>query len=198
MLLTIPNILSLLRLGVFLPAAYLAWLDAPEKRVAAAALLLFMAATDVADGYLARHLRQKSEIGRILDPLIDKICVGGMFLVLAFRGRVPWWLVSLVVGRDLLILLAGLVMLGRFRRVTESNWCGKAAVAVFISALIVYLLDLRILLRPALVLSVAAVVVSVSEYGWRFVRILAGKELPPPPVEPQLAGSPSVPAERTI
>ena len=118
-----------------------------------------------------------------MDPVADKICVGGLFLILAWRRELPWWLVGLVLGRDLLILGAGLFMLGRFQRVTESNWFGKIAVAVLIATLLVYLFDLRVLREAALGASVVAIAVSSSAYAVRFVRVLRGEEELPPPAK---------------
>jgi len=196
---TVPNALSLLRLLAFGPAAYFASLGTRAGNLRAAALLLFMALTDICDGYLARRLNQRSEFGRIIDPVADKICVGGLFLILAWRRELPWWLVGLVLGRDLLILGAGLFMLGRFQRVTESNWFGKIAVAVLIATLLVYLFDLRVLREAALGASVVAIAVSSSAYAVRFVRVLRGEEeLPPPakaPSDARVQDAVSVPTE---
>lgn len=183
-ILTIPNVLSLLRLLAFVPAAYFASQATASGNLRAAALLLFMAATDILDGFLARRLNQKSELGRIIDPIVDKICVGGMFVILAWQRQMPWWIAGLVIGRDALILVAGLFMLGRFRRVTESNWIGKAAVTVLVITLLVYLFDIGPLMGPALAASALAVALSGVGYAWRFIRLLRGEEALPPPAEP--------------
>ncbi|MDZ7373257.1 MAG: CDP-alcohol phosphatidyltransferase family protein [candidate division KSB1 bacterium] len=192
MLLTIPNLLSLLRLLLFPPTAWLAWQGGTACNAAAAGLLLLMALTDILDGYLARHLHQRSEAGRVLDPLADKICVGGLFLILALRGRLPWWLAGMVIGRDALILLAGAFLLGRYGRVTESNWFGKTTVGILVATLVVQLVELEALDSASLVLAALGLAVSTVAYGWRFVRILTGKESPPEPApRPKSLASPT-------
>jgi cardiolipin synthase len=60
------------------------------------------------DGFLARHFGWTSRLGSILDPLADKSLVVGTLLVLGWRGELPLWLVSLAVGRD--VMLVGLAV----------------------------------------------------------------------------------------
>jgi CDP-diacylglycerol--glycerol-3-phosphate 3-phosphatidyltransferase len=101
-ILTIPNILTLSRLPLavllFASVAYEYWL---------VGLIIFALAslTDWLDGFLARRLKQQSAIGRNLDPLIDKVLVGGAFIYLMpVKGAelLPW-MVTVVIGRELLI-----------------------------------------------------------------------------------------------
>jgi cardiolipin synthase (CMP-forming) len=72
----------------------------------AAATWLFIAAglTDALDGYLARKLNQKSEIGAYLDALADKSLIAASFITLHFAGLIPFWLLVLVLFRDLMIV----------------------------------------------------------------------------------------------
>lgn len=64
--------------------------------------------SDLVDGFLARRFGWTSRLGSILDPLADKALVVGTLLVLGWRGEVPVWLVSLAVGRD--VMLVGLAV----------------------------------------------------------------------------------------
>src|SRR4051812_9940552 len=76
--------------------------------------LFFIAAvTDVIDGVLARSASGITEAGAYLDPIADKCLMSGVFLALGAAGIVPWWFVGLVFGRDLLILIGVLAVLGR-------------------------------------------------------------------------------------
>lgn len=68
-------------------------------------LLLFAGFSDLLDGYLARRLGQRTKLGAILDPLADKSLMLVCFVTLAYKQQVPYWLVALVVGRDLYIVL---------------------------------------------------------------------------------------------
>jgi cardiolipin synthase len=103
--LTIPNATTVLRLLAIIPFAYLAMRGKDR-----AALVLFIVAglTDSLDGVIARRFGQASKIGRLLDPLVDKLFTGVSFVVLsAFRSglsSIPVWVMVAVLLRDVLIL----------------------------------------------------------------------------------------------
>lgn len=77
----------------------------------ATALILFAVAgfTDALDGFLAKHFHWESRLGSILDPLADKLLLVSSFLVLAWIELIPLWLVAVVIIRDLLIIIGGVV-----------------------------------------------------------------------------------------
>jgi len=78
----------------------------------AGALAIFATAaiSDFVDGFLARRLRQKTEIGRLLDPLADKLLAGTAFILLALRQMLPDWLTVIVISREC-VILAGMLLL---------------------------------------------------------------------------------------
>ena len=82
------------------------------------ALLVFTLAgiTDGLDGFFARSLKERTFLGAILDPLADKLLLSSSFLTLAFLGRLPVWLVGIVVGRDLLLILGAVLLFMRSGR----------------------------------------------------------------------------------
>jgi cardiolipin synthase (CMP-forming) len=75
-----------------------------------AALALFTAAavSDGLDGYLAKRFNWTSELGKVLDPLADKVLLVTVFVECAWLGLAPWWLTAAVVARDVLIVLGAL------------------------------------------------------------------------------------------
>ena len=90
-----------LLVGIFyLPSS---WLSIEEKNVFATALFVFAAITDWLDGYLARKLNQITELGKFLDPLVDKVLTIALFLLFIELGQVPAWAVFLIITRELLI-----------------------------------------------------------------------------------------------
>ncbi|MFQ5881284.1 MAG: CDP-alcohol phosphatidyltransferase family protein [Candidatus Methylomirabilales bacterium] len=107
MILNLPNGLTLLRL-VLAPMIVFLLL----KGAFSWALLVFILAgiTDGLDGFLARSLRERTELGRILDPVADKILLGSSFLTLAFLGRLPLWLPVIGVGRDLVLMVGSCIL----------------------------------------------------------------------------------------
>jgi cardiolipin synthase (CMP-forming) len=135
--LTVPNLLSFARLAV-LPVVYL---DLVQGRLLRAfVLLVVFASTDWLDGYIARRYDQLSELGRILDPISDRILfvvVGIGFIV---SGLLPLWAVLLILLRDLFVGGAGVVMLARGVEVPAVTRLGKASTFGLMFALPTFLL----------------------------------------------------------
>ena len=106
-ILTVPNILSLIRLAL-VPVLLVLLLEGLD----ALALLLLVVAgiTDYLDGLLARRLNQVSRLGQLLDPAADRLFIFATSVGLAVRGVVPWWLVVIVVGRDVMLLVLGVIL----------------------------------------------------------------------------------------
>ncbi len=145
------------------------------------ALLLFWLAglTDFADGYLARRFRWQSRLGLYIDPLADKALMAFTFVALGAAGLIPWWLVILVFGRDLMILGGSAFVASRTRlREFPPTWIGKTATTVQIVVAIVFLaapagLAPQWLHPVAIAASAAATVISGVDYvrlGWRMMR----------------------------
>lgn len=101
-ILTVPNVLSALRL---LGVPLFLWLVlVAQADVAAFVLLVIAGATDWLDGYLARRLDQRTRLGMLLDPLVDRLYIAATLVGLAIRQFVPWWLVAILVLRELMLL----------------------------------------------------------------------------------------------
>src|SRR5918998_1945593 len=124
---TLPNALSLLRL--FMVPLVVALLLARADGLAAAFFVL-AALTDFLDGRLARRAGP-TRLGRILDPLADRLMLSSVAVVLAVRGILPAWAVAILVGRDLLTLIGSIVVRSKVR----VNRVGKAATAVLMGAI---------------------------------------------------------------
>lgn len=100
--LTIPNTLSFARiLGV---PVFLWLLLVPEADLWALALLVLAGITDWLDGAIARATGQTSRLGSLLDPLADRLYIAATLLGLAVRSIIPWWLVGLLVLRELMLV----------------------------------------------------------------------------------------------
>jgi len=87
-----------------------------------------MYVTDLLDGYLARKLNQVSELGKIIDPVADKLVVCTIAIMMFISGLIPLWFIVIVVLRDVLILLFGLILKQKKKIVLMSNYPGKIAV----------------------------------------------------------------------
>jgi cardiolipin synthase len=147
---TVPNQLTFLRL-VFLPLFIIA--IKYDRYGLALGILVLGGASDALDGWLARQLDQKTALGTYLDPIADKLLLSSSYMVLAFKGRIGWWLAILVLGRDVLILVACAVILlaAGYRLFPPSSW-GKATTA-FEVALVVLALSVAVWNVPELLLT---------------------------------------------
>ena len=97
----LPNLITGLRLILVAP---IVWLLLEGRYRESFYLFVVAGVSDLVDGFLARHFGWTSRLGAILDPLADKALVVGTLLVLGWRGELPFWLVSLAVGRDAMLL----------------------------------------------------------------------------------------------
>ncbi len=125
-ILTIPNLLSLLRLAgvpVFL------WLVLGPHRDGIALLLLIASGlTDYLDGKLARLLNQSSKLGALLDPTADRLYIASTVIALTIRGIIPLWLLIVLVVRDVVLLAFGPVLLRMgYGIALPVHFLGKAA-----------------------------------------------------------------------
>ena len=125
-ILTVPNLVSLIRL---LCVPLFLWLLfwAPEKHRAAAAFLLGgLGATDWVDGYVARHFDQVSTLGKVLDPVADRILLGVGIIAIMIDGSVPMWIGYATITREVLISAAVLALAAAGARRIDVQWAGKA------------------------------------------------------------------------
>jgi cardiolipin synthase (CMP-forming) len=103
------------------------WLVFGAGRQTAAAILLgALGATDWVDGHLARRFGQVSTLGKVLDPLADRILVGTAVIVVMIHGAVPLWFGIATLAREALISGATLVLAGLGARRIDVLWIGKA------------------------------------------------------------------------
>jgi len=104
-------------------------------------ILVAAGVSDGLDGLLARTLNQKTALGAYLDPIADKLLLSSSYFVLALKGKIGWWLAIMVLGRDMLILVACAVILLTvgYRSFPPSIW-GKATTFFEISLVTLVLL----------------------------------------------------------
>jgi len=128
---TSSNLLSFLRLLLAIPFWILIGnLNEPGIRYVIAGLAIFATITDVLDGYLARKNNQVTELGKIIDPLADKVVIGAMVIRLFTVDEIPAYYFYLILGRDLLIFIGGIIVTKIIGRVLPSNMLGKITVLV--------------------------------------------------------------------
>ncbi|RLN73217.1 hypothetical protein BBJ28_00015164 [Nothophytophthora sp. Chile5] len=97
----VPNVITVARI---LSTPYLAYLIVQGDHVSAIGLLAVAGLSDWADGYIARTFKQESIVGSFLDPFADKLLIGTLSLSMMWTGLLPWPLVTLIFGRDVLLI----------------------------------------------------------------------------------------------
>ena len=123
-ILTVPNVITLIRL-LCLPL-FLYLLFGRDNRAAAAGLLAALGATDWVDGYIARHFHQVSNLGKVFDPVADRLLFFVGAGAILIDGSIPTWFAVLVLAREVVVSVAVVVLalLGATR--IDVTWFGKA------------------------------------------------------------------------
>jgi cardiolipin synthase len=120
----IPNLLSFLRIAL---VPVFVWSLFNEMFLSAVLVLMLAGVTDFLDGYLARKLNQMTKLGKILDPVADRLYIFATLLTLSVTGNIPWWLAALVISRDVLMLLSLPVLATAGYRSLPPHYLGKAS-----------------------------------------------------------------------
>lgn len=164
---TVPNALSLLRLFL-VPVVVALLLDRSDAL--AATFFVLAALTDFIDGRLAR-MAGPTRLGRVLDPLADRLMLSSVAVVLAVRGLLPVWAVAILVGRDLLALLGSLVVGSKIR----VNRVGKAATAVLMGAVVLVVVSPGVVANIMFYAGFGLSIVAGLMYARSLRRILRGE-----------------------
>ena len=174
---SLPNLLSLARLALA-PFVFTAILS--ERHESALWLFIAAAVTDALDGALARHFHQATKFGAYLDPIADKVLLSGVFLSLAAVHSVPWWLVIVIFGRDVLLLATSAIALlfTQVRQFPPSVW-GKLSTLFQISCATAWMVQnvlnsasIQAVANALIWPTAAATIWSALHYSWRGFRIL--------------------------
>jgi CDP-diacylglycerol--glycerol-3-phosphate 3-phosphatidyltransferase len=168
-LIYIPNLLTYQRL-VLIP---LILIYLREHNLLAASLLGGTAMlSDILDGVLARRLNESTELGKILDPLTDKIALAVFAIYAVWQADLPIWAAGLIIGRDILIIFLGIVYAQRVKEIPVSNFLGKITALSWGLLLLVYVVKWEKGQLPLMWLSLVLLLASVISYARRlFISI---------------------------
>lgn len=136
-ILTIPNLLSFLRLAL-VPVFLLFLIDGQD--VAALVVLAVSGFTDFLDGFIARRFDQVTRLGQLLDPAADRLYILAAVLGLVVRELIPLWLVVAILARDVLLVVVAVVLVRGGHGALPVNRVGKAATACLFVGLPVLML----------------------------------------------------------
>lgn len=187
--LTLPNLLSVLRLGL-VPVFIIAVVDG--RPVSALLVMIIAGLTDALDGFLARYFRQQSLLGSYLDPIADKLLMTSAFVVLAVPSlnpgvSIPVWVTVLVITRDVIILgLALVIYLAVGVRRFPPSILSKLNTVVQVAAVLLVLVSgfwpaISATARASVYLVALLTAASGIQYGMRVAR-MSGEESSSPSV----------------
>lgn len=133
----IPNILTIIRF-IFIPFIF----SAVISRHFLTSLILFTisALTDILDGFIARKFNYTTDIGKLIDPLADKLTQISLLLSFAILNILPWWIFAIVFIKELVLVVSASVLYSKDDVVVYSKWYGKLATTLFYLAIVCSLL----------------------------------------------------------
>lgn len=134
---TVPNILSFLRLGLVPVFLYLI---ITAHDALALIVLVFSSLSDYLDGFIARRFNQMTRLGQLLDPAADRLFIFAALIGLAARDVIPWWLFFVIVAREVMLAVLGIISANYGFGPLPVHHLGKVATAALFYALPVLML----------------------------------------------------------
>ena len=171
----VSNILSLSRIFILPLIVFGLTKKTASYRTFTITMITIAMMTDVLDGYLARRLKEVSALGKILDPIGDKVCIGVVAIAVTLLRGFPWWAMGFIILRDTCIVAGGLLMVGKWTTITSSNIWGKATSLFQSLSIIVYAFELPYKTHPLTVAMVFTGVSSLS-YATEFYNLVKSRE----------------------
>jgi len=169
---TFSNFLSFIRIFLVIPIFYFI---AELKNDWVIVFIIIAMLTDWFDGYFARKLNQITELGKMLDPLADKVCTTGGFIALSMYQDFPFWVTYVIIGRDLILLAGSLFMIRQMNMITPSNIPGKITVFFITVLALAYLLNIQVLFLPVTYIAVFMILISAFNYIHVFFKNIKAK-----------------------
>ena len=162
-LFTIPNMIGYLRL-LLIPVFCWRYLTAKTAAdyMLATGIVLFSSFTDLFDGMIARKFNQVTELGKVLDPVADKLTHGALAICLAIRYPLMWALIGLMAVKEGYMAIMGIRFLKKDKMLDGAMWFGKVCTAtLFIGLFVLFLFyDMNIIVANALIAIMMAVMLA--------------------------------------
>lgn len=164
---TIPNILSYIRI-ILIPIFMYIYLNAENIRDyhLAALVIALSGLTDFLDGKIARHFNMITELGKLLDPIADKLTQGALVICLSSRFRLMCALVVLFIVKESYMAIMGLIFLKKGKKIDGALWYGKVSTFVF------YVVMVILLIYPNISKHIANILIVISGFFLTFAFIM--------------------------
>lgn len=175
----IPNILSLIRLCVvpLVPLVYFS--DTPHANLWAALIYLAASLTDVLDGQIARRYNLVTKLGRVLDPLADKLMSFCVLVCIIMKGLLPFWAGIVFFVKEACMGLGALIQYRKISDVQPSHMLGKISTAVFFVVCFIVMVFPNIPENARLIAISAALVLNVAAFFLYMGRFIRFRSAPP-------------------
>lgn len=170
----IPNAITCLRIVLIWPFVYLLL-----KQHYEIAFVLFIIAglSDGLDGYVARRFNWTSRLGRFFDAIADKLLLLSSFIALVYLNKLPLWVISILIGRDVYIILGVCIYYCLFKKLDlKSSFIGKISISLQIGLIFLLLFETAFFPLPVLLIQVVIVVIIVAtlisflDYIWAWSK----------------------------
>lgn len=165
----LPNIISFIRIFLIFPMIIFMQ---NQNQLGIIIVVILGVASDYLDGYFARKYNIITELGKIIDPLADKLFIGLTVVFMYVFGYLELWFISLVLGRDILIFLGGLYVTPKLGYVLPSNKLGKLTVNILSLNLFLILLNVDFYIFEFKILSSFFIFISFISYLLRVLELL--------------------------
>lgn len=172
-IITIPNILSFFRICLI---PMIVWLYGVDYNYTWAGYILILSGiTDMVDGYIARHFHMVSNLGKILDPIADKLTQGVMLLCLVLRFPLMIIPFILLIAKEIYMSVSGILVIQRTGIVCGADWHGKAATCFLYGTMILHVFwhEITPVVSAVCIITCAALIgISFALYGIRNAKLL--------------------------
>lgn len=171
---TVPNILSLFRLCLVPVFVGVYFSGGPLAKAYAALVYAVASLTDMLDGKIARKFNQVSKLGRILDPLGDKMMTFAVLLCITLSNVIPVWAIIIFIIKELAMALGGMILLRKLNDMPPSNYFGKVSTVVFfVVCVLLMLFDFHKKTATALIsFALAVMLFAFASYIIRYIQLI--------------------------
>jgi len=172
-ILTFPNFLSMFRIALI---PLFVWLYSIRHRYdMSLSVLLLSGLTDIMDGWIARRFQVISELGKVLDPVADKLTQGAIILCLAYNFPIMWILLVVLITKETVMGIMGIIVLKKTGTVNSAKWHGKLATCLVYGTMIVHILYRETPVSTTyglIVLCILSIVASLTLYLIRYMKLI--------------------------
>lgn len=168
MMKNIPNILSMIR--ILLVAVFAVVFFSDVSKIWALVVFIAAGTTDVVDGILARKFNWITDLGKILDPLADKLMQCTALVCLCIEAVVPIWFLLIFISKEIMTLFIGFLVIRRRSVVVVSKWYGKTAVClfyatIFLAVIFKYVCEFNLAGWQQLLLFMPSAIMAIFAFG---------------------------------